>query len=383
MDQTVRVGNRTAYEWIMAIPAFLVLVFVIIINTSHTLHAQLLQLGETTWEGYFQLRHDPVEPSCNANMDIEAELQRLIAEREAEPVDEFDLFAPEPINPDIMRTSLTAAKEQCVIKYEQYDDVKDRITTGVEIFRTVELGVARFGEFGMATQRIMLSTLVLICGLTTLLRRHHIALRPMETVMDYRLGAIAQLRQLQHLVEVDTDTGSMTRNNKVSTRDDTHLGIQRNRQCGFGKTATGLGIFRYNDGLIQAEEHGEAETDDPVIMQDRMLGADLYPGTEGDLLKGPHRVEQNAHGEKLRNGAETVVHHGFHRTQRNMMTTQQRGQTTEVPPKNSVRSNSSSTMTSKTGLPPVLRSSAPLNWGLPASVSSAWPFSVSCCRPWF
>ena len=192
MDQTVRVGNRTAYEWIMAIPAFLVLVFVIVINTSHTLHAQLLQLGETTWEGYFQLRHDPVAPSCNPNMDIETELQRLIAEREAQPVDEFDLFAPEPVNPEALRTSLNAAKEQCAIKFQQYEDVQGRITTGVEIFRTLELGVARFGEIGMATQRVMLSTLVLICGLTTLLRRHHIALRPMETELDYRVGAIAQ-----------------------------------------------------------------------------------------------------------------------------------------------------------------------------------------------
>ncbi len=192
MEQSVRVGHRTIYEWLAALPAFLVLVFVIILNTSHTMHAQLLQLGESVWEGYFLLRHDPVEPSCNLNMDIDVELNRLIQERNSQPVDEFDLFAPEPVDPAIMRKSLTAAKEQCQIKYDQYDATKDRITPAVQLFRSVELGVAKFGELGMATQRVMLAILVLICGGTALVRRHHISLRPMVTAMDYRVAAGAQ-----------------------------------------------------------------------------------------------------------------------------------------------------------------------------------------------
>jgi len=78
MEQTVRLGNRSAYEWVAALPAFLVLVFVVILNTSHALHAQLLQLGENIWDGYFQLRNDPVAPVCNPAMDIDSELARLI-----------------------------------------------------------------------------------------------------------------------------------------------------------------------------------------------------------------------------------------------------------------------------------------------------------------
>ena len=192
MEQTVRTGNRTVYEWLAALPAFLVLVFVIILNTSHTMHAQLLQLGESVWEGYFLLRHDPVEPSCNLNMDVDTELARLIQERNNQPVDEFDLFAPEPVDPVMMRKSLEAAQAQCAIKYDQFNATKDRITPAVQVFRSVELGVANFGELGMATQRIMLAILVLICGGTALLRRHHISLRPMVTVMDYRVAAGAQ-----------------------------------------------------------------------------------------------------------------------------------------------------------------------------------------------
>ena len=192
MEQHVRAGNRTIYEWLAALPAFLVLVFVIILNTSHTMHAQLLQLGESVWEGYFMLRHDPGEPSCNLNMDIDTELARIVEERNNQPMDEFDLFAPEPVDPAVMRKSLEAAQAQCEIKYDQYNATKDRITPAVEIFRSVELGVANFGELGMATQRIMLAILVLICGGTALFRRHHIALRPMVTAMDYRVAAGAQ-----------------------------------------------------------------------------------------------------------------------------------------------------------------------------------------------
>ncbi|MDF1762501.1 MAG: C4-dicarboxylate ABC transporter, partial [Oleibacter sp.] len=128
MEHPVRVANRSPYEWLAAFPAFLVLVFVIIISTSHTIHAQLLQLGEGIWEGYFQLRNDPMEPSCNINVNIDEELARLIRESNSQEIDEFDLFAPEPVNPEAMRSSLVAAQEQCQVKFDQYMETKDRIT---------------------------------------------------------------------------------------------------------------------------------------------------------------------------------------------------------------------------------------------------------------
>ncbi|MFC3680975.1 TRAP transporter large permease subunit [Bacterioplanoides pacificum] len=192
MEQAIRLGNRSAYEWLAALPAFLVLVFVVILNTSHAIHAQLLQVGEGTWDGYFMLRSDPVEPACNLNMNIDARLAQLVAEASAE-ADEWDLFDAEPVDEDAMRQSLLAAQQQCEQKHQQYQQTLERITPGVEVFRAIELGVARFGEIGLSAQRIMLAVLVLICGLTAVFRRHHIALRPMETVMDYRVAAGAQL----------------------------------------------------------------------------------------------------------------------------------------------------------------------------------------------
>ena len=192
MEQTVRLGNRSAYEWVAALPAFLVLVFVVILNTSHALHAQLLQLGENIWDGYFQLRNDPIAPVCNPSMDIDSELARLIRESNTQD-DDWNLFEAEPADPQIMRQSLLAAQTQCVQQHEFYSQTSQRITPAVQVFRTLEKSIASFGEFGLTAQRIMLAVLVLICGMTALFRRHHIAIRPMITAMDYRVAATAQL----------------------------------------------------------------------------------------------------------------------------------------------------------------------------------------------
>ena len=195
MIQSLRLANRTGYEWLAALPAFLVLVFVVVLNTSHAAHAQLLKLGENIWDGYFQLRIDPVEPVCNPNPDIEAQLAVLIAESSSTEDDEWDLFDedPEPVDPDVLRQSLLNAQEVCQAKHETYEQTVERVTPAVKAFRAVEQGVAEFGEFGLHAQRIMLAVLVIICGMTALFRRHHIALRPMQTVMDYRVASFAQM----------------------------------------------------------------------------------------------------------------------------------------------------------------------------------------------
>jgi hypothetical protein len=195
MTQTLRLANRTGFEWLAAMPAFLVLIFVILLNTSHATHAQLLKLGENVWDGYFQLRFDPVQPNCEIKGDIDAQLARLIAENAASSdEDEWGLFDDsEPVDESLLRQSLMNAQSVCKMKTQTYEQTVDRITPAVRAFRALELSVASFGEFGLHAQRIMLAVLVLVCGMTALFRRHHIALRPMETVMDYRVASFAQM----------------------------------------------------------------------------------------------------------------------------------------------------------------------------------------------
>ena len=98
MFQNFRLANRTGFEWLAAMPAFLVLTFVIILNTSHATHGQLLKLGENVWDGYFQLRSDPTPPTCEINADIDSQLAVLMAESvNVAEEDEWDLFDDDQI----------------------------------------------------------------------------------------------------------------------------------------------------------------------------------------------------------------------------------------------------------------------------------------------
>jgi TRAP-type C4-dicarboxylate transport system permease large subunit len=195
MTQTLRLANRTGFEWLAAMPVFLVLIFVILLNTSHATHSQLLKLGENVWDGYFQLRFDLVQPSCEIEGNIDAQLARLIVENSASSAEnEWGFFDDlEPVDTSLLRQSLVNARAVCEVRIQTYEQTLDRITPAVRAFRALELSIAGFGEFGLQAQRIMLAILVLICGMTALFRRHHIALRPMTTVMDYRVASFAQM----------------------------------------------------------------------------------------------------------------------------------------------------------------------------------------------
>jgi hypothetical protein len=180
------------YRWLSTLPAFLILLVVVLLNTSHAIHAQLLLFGEAQWQGYYQLRIDPKAPACDPDQDIEQALQRMIREQN-EADDEFDLLASDPLPPEVIRQSLEAAKADCQFKFDRYNGIVERITPPVEAYRALEKWVADLGEFRMIASGIILAVLVLICGGTALLRKHHISLRPAATVMDYRVSALAQL----------------------------------------------------------------------------------------------------------------------------------------------------------------------------------------------
>ncbi|MFT6422027.1 MAG: TRAP-type C4-dicarboxylate transport system permease large subunit [Thalassolituus sp.] len=193
MDQTTYLPKSQAYRWLSTLPVLLILVVVVLLNTSHKIHAQLLQFGGDTWEGYYQLRIDPVAPPCNPELDIETALQRAMREQAASADDEFDLLAAEPVSPDVLRQSIVAAQKECRFRVDRYNSIVERITPNVKTFRAIEKWVADLGEVRMRASGIMLAVLVLICGGTALFRKHHISLRPALTVLDYRVSAIAQM----------------------------------------------------------------------------------------------------------------------------------------------------------------------------------------------
>ncbi|MFC3150951.1 TRAP transporter large permease subunit [Litoribrevibacter euphylliae] len=186
-------ANRTWQEWLSSLPALFLLLGVIAYTTSADIHAQLLKLGQSTWDSYFDLRNDPQAPTCDPSLNIDTELARLVAQHEAEAIeDEFGLFDDEPLDTDSMRESLENSKSLCQEKYASYEEIKDQMTTGVLIYRSVERFVADVVAFGLAAQKFILAFLVLICAATATLSRHQIAMRPMESQFDHRWSSLLQ-----------------------------------------------------------------------------------------------------------------------------------------------------------------------------------------------
>jgi TRAP-type C4-dicarboxylate transport system permease large subunit len=187
-------ANRTWQEWLSSLPAFLLLLGVIAYTTSADIHSRLLVLGQNTWDGYFELREDPVEPTCNPSMNIDAEISRLRLEQEKDAAeDEFGFFDDEPFNESATRESLLRSQSLCQEKFETYQTTQDLITTPVVIYRAVEGFVADLVAFGLSAQRYILALLVMICAITATLSRQQIAMRPMETVVDHRVSSLLQL----------------------------------------------------------------------------------------------------------------------------------------------------------------------------------------------
>ena len=77
-------------------------------------------------------------------------------------------------------------------KYARYEELKERVTPGVKLHRSVELFVADLIAFGLTSQRFILALLVLLCASTATFTRHHIAMRSMQTQLDHTLSHFPQ-----------------------------------------------------------------------------------------------------------------------------------------------------------------------------------------------
>lgn len=185
-------GKRSGREWISSLPVCLLLLFVVLFSTSSDIHNQLLKLGESLWSSYYKLRVDPLPPTCNLNINIESEVARRVAESSQEGEGIMSLFEAEPADPAQIRAALENSHKACVSSFAEYEDLKDRITPGVQAYRNLELFVADFIAFGLTSQRYVLILLVMICAATATFTRHHIAMRGIQTRLDYTVSYFLQ-----------------------------------------------------------------------------------------------------------------------------------------------------------------------------------------------
>lgn len=141
------------------------------------------------WQDYFSLRGDIAKPECSINPDIEAELDKLAAEK-----DDLDmLFDDEPFDREAARVSLEKSRMLCVEKHQLAKNNQARVTLTVKIFRAVEKTVAAISLLTHGKHREILLLLLFIGAITCSIKQHHIAFKPVITELDQRVSAAAQL----------------------------------------------------------------------------------------------------------------------------------------------------------------------------------------------
>ncbi|HTN33934.1 MAG TPA: TRAP transporter large permease subunit [Marinobacter sp.] len=184
--------RRSGLEWFSSLPACLLLLSVVIFSTSSDLHNQMVRGGEQLWSGYYKLRMDPVQPTCDATRDIDAAVAAELADTSAADDPVAALLGFEEKNPADVRLSIERAVADCQAAHQSYENIRNQLTPGVKAYRTVELFVADLIAFGLSSQRYILVILVMLCAVTATLSRHHIAMRAMETRLDYSVSLTLQ-----------------------------------------------------------------------------------------------------------------------------------------------------------------------------------------------
>ena len=174
--------HRSGLEWFSSLPACLLLLAVVIFSTSSDIHNQMLRGGEQLWSGYYKLRMDPVQPTCDPTRDIDAAVAEEMA-ADAETDDPMAaLLGAEEKDPADVRLAIERAVADCREAHQNFENLSEQLTPGVKAYRAIELFIADLIAFGLESQRFILVILVMLCAVTATLTRHHIAMRAMETI---------------------------------------------------------------------------------------------------------------------------------------------------------------------------------------------------------
>lgn len=184
--------RRSGLEWFSSLPACLLLLSVVLFSTSSDIHNQMLRGGEQLWSGYYKLRMDPVAPTCSPERNIEAAVAHELAQGPAADDSMAALLGAQEKNPADVRLAIERSVADCKAAHQSYDSRRDKLTPGVKAYRAVELFVADLIAFGLGSQRYILVLLVMLCAVTATITRHHIAMRAMETRLDYTVSLTLQ-----------------------------------------------------------------------------------------------------------------------------------------------------------------------------------------------
>ncbi len=194
-----RLFGRSAPEWLLSLPTITLLLLILLIGTGEMIHGQLLKFGEALFHDdrghvqYFMMRADPVRPTCDPQLSVDAEVARLQAERSRKSTvdDDVDaLFTESAMDPALLRRSVESTVAQCQARHALHEQVLKHITPAVVVYRTVETSFFGLFHFGSENRPLILLLLLTVTSIATTLGFHHLCLRPPKFERDFRMQAI-------------------------------------------------------------------------------------------------------------------------------------------------------------------------------------------------
>lgn len=177
---------------ITTVPLTILLVVIVFCSIVGNIHSKLLTTAEEHWEGYSELRAEPVRPTCDAEQAAAPAEEKNDAP-EAEEEDDFldDLLGEEEA---VSEEALAAAKAECQEKIAAYEVIVERRNdSGLKIYTAIEQGVGKIATDAVKLKAHFFIFVFLFCALAATLNRQHLGLRTPRTRRSDRVSQIAQL----------------------------------------------------------------------------------------------------------------------------------------------------------------------------------------------
>ncbi len=162
----------------------LLLLFTLLLGMGNSLHSRLLWVGEQTWPNYYLLNPDATEPTCQLEMDVDAEVARRVQAYKPDP---DDLFSSPP-NPEAIRKSLQSNLELCQQQYALYQQNLEHATPALGMFKAVEQGLAEFLLDNIELTKYLFIAMFAMAAAIAALDTDHIALRLPRNRAEWRLS---------------------------------------------------------------------------------------------------------------------------------------------------------------------------------------------------
>lgn len=183
---TASENKKLLVRLLTGIPLALLLITVILCSTVENLHSTLLDVGESQWSGYSELRQPAVEPDCDLNEAAPAQAK--------EDSDDLldDLFGEE--EEGASEEAVAAARAVCQEKFDKYNAILDKQNdSSLKRFVGFETSVGRIATQSVGFGKHFLVLVFIFCGIAVTLQRQHLGLRAPKTKREDRGSQAVQL----------------------------------------------------------------------------------------------------------------------------------------------------------------------------------------------